>query len=198
MFKLVTDTCTYWFHEDISDNTSFVTGPLPPTVYSGRAIAQAVSRWLPTVAARVRDRIMSCGICGGQSGTGAGFLRVLWSPLPIRIPPIAPQSSSSIIRGWYNRLISGQRSKWTQSHPMRLCPVALVLLLWIENCWIDQDGSIGYLNSGGDQFESRSEQWLSWNFSGFPQSLQIFESRTLSSFSVYNSTEKSIAFLNSS
>jgi hypothetical protein len=34
----------------------------------GRAIAQAVSRWLPTVAARVRFRVCSSGICGGQSG----------------------------------------------------------------------------------------------------------------------------------
>jgi hypothetical protein len=32
------------------------------------------------------------GICGGQSGAGAGFLRVLRFPLPIFIPPIAPQS----------------------------------------------------------------------------------------------------------
>jgi hypothetical protein len=39
----------------------------------GRAIAQAVSRWLPTVAARVRAQVRSCGICGEQSGSGAGF-----------------------------------------------------------------------------------------------------------------------------
>jgi hypothetical protein len=37
----------------------------------GRAIAQAVSRWLPTVAARVRARVWSSGICGGQNGAGA-------------------------------------------------------------------------------------------------------------------------------
>jgi hypothetical protein len=67
------------------------------------AIAQAVSRWLPTAAARVRVRVWSCGICGGQSGAGAGFLRVLRFPLPIFIPPIAPQSTSSIIWGLYNR-----------------------------------------------------------------------------------------------
>jgi hypothetical protein len=69
----------------------------------GHAIAQAVSRWLPTTAAQVRARVWSCGICGGQSGTGAGFLQVLRFPLPIFIPPIAPQSPSSIIWGLYNR-----------------------------------------------------------------------------------------------
>jgi hypothetical protein len=42
-------------------------------------------------------------ICGGQSGAGAGFLRVLRFPLPIFIPPIAPQSPSYIIWAWYNR-----------------------------------------------------------------------------------------------
>jgi hypothetical protein len=74
-----------------------------------RAIAQAVSRWLPTAAARVRARVRSCEICGGQNGTGAGLLRVLRLPLPIRIPLIAPQSSSSsIIWDWYNRPNSGR------------------------------------------------------------------------------------------
>jgi hypothetical protein len=56
----------------------------------GRAVAQAVSRWLPTAAARVRVPA-ACGVCGGQSDIGAGFLRVLWFPLPI-IPPISPSS----------------------------------------------------------------------------------------------------------
>jgi hypothetical protein len=70
----------------------------------GRAITQAVSRWLPTAAARVRALVWSSGICGGQSGGGAGFLRVLRFPLPIFIPSIAPQSPSSIIWGLYNRL----------------------------------------------------------------------------------------------
>jgi hypothetical protein len=73
--------------------------------YRGRAIAQAVSRWCPTAEARVQAQVRSCGICGGQSDIGAGFLRVLRFPLPIFIPPIAPQSPSSIIGGWYNRQV---------------------------------------------------------------------------------------------
>jgi hypothetical protein len=80
----------------------------------GHAIAQ-VSGWLPTTAARVRAQVRSHGICGSQIGTGVGFLRVLRSPLPILIPPIAPHLSS-IIWSWYNRPNSGWCTKWTQSH----------------------------------------------------------------------------------
>jgi hypothetical protein len=83
----------------------------------GRAIAQAVSRCLPTSAAQVPAQIRSCGICGGQSVTGAGLLRLIRFPLPILIPPTVLHSSS-LIRGWYNRTISGRRTKWTQSHPI--------------------------------------------------------------------------------
>jgi hypothetical protein len=59
--------------------------------------AEAVSHWFPSAAARVSAWFRSCGICGGQSVTMAGFIRVLPFPLSIRIPPIAPQSSSSVI-----------------------------------------------------------------------------------------------------
>jgi hypothetical protein len=89
--------------------------PLSPNI--GRAIAQAVSRRLPTAAARDRAQVRSCGICGGRSGTGACFLRVLRSPMTILIPPTAPHSASCIIRGWYNRPTSGRRTMWTQSRP---------------------------------------------------------------------------------
>jgi hypothetical protein len=75
-------------------------------IAEGRAIAQAVSRRIPNAAAWVRDRVRSCGICEGKSGTGVVFLRVLRVPVPILIPPTAPHSSS-IIRGWNNRPISG-------------------------------------------------------------------------------------------
>jgi hypothetical protein len=61
-------------------------------LHHGRAVAQAVSRWLPTAAARIRVRAQLVGVCGGQSGTGAGILRVLRFPLPIIIPPIYPSS----------------------------------------------------------------------------------------------------------
>jgi hypothetical protein len=36
-------------------------------------MAQVVSRRPLTAEARVRDRVIPCGICGGQSGTGTGF-----------------------------------------------------------------------------------------------------------------------------
>jgi hypothetical protein len=45
---------------------------------SGRAVAQAASCRLPTAATKVRARVKSCVFCGGQNGTGTGFLRVFW------------------------------------------------------------------------------------------------------------------------
>jgi hypothetical protein len=77
--------------------------------FIGITIAQAVSRQLPTVAARVRSQVRSCGICDAQSGTGASFLRLLPFPLSILIPPTAPHR--------YNRPNSDRRTKWTQFHP---------------------------------------------------------------------------------
>jgi hypothetical protein len=67
-------------------------------------MAQAVSSRFLTAAARFRAQFRSCGICGGQSGTGAGFLRVLRFPLPILIPPTAPHSSSIIGAGTTGQL----------------------------------------------------------------------------------------------
>jgi hypothetical protein len=43
------------------------------SVMHSHAIAQVVNRWLLTVAAQVHFQVRSCGICGGQSGTGVGF-----------------------------------------------------------------------------------------------------------------------------
>jgi hypothetical protein len=53
------------------------------TYVMSRAVAQAVSHRLPTAAARVRAWVKSGGISGGNSGTGAGFLRVLLFSLPL-------------------------------------------------------------------------------------------------------------------
>jgi hypothetical protein len=36
-------------------------------------MAQAVSHWPLVAEARVRNRVRTRGICGGQSGTGTGF-----------------------------------------------------------------------------------------------------------------------------
>jgi hypothetical protein len=72
----------------------FQSRKIKQAINQSRAIAHAVSRWLPTAAARVRARVWSSGICGGQSGAGASFLWVLWFPLPIFIPPNSPSSQS--------------------------------------------------------------------------------------------------------
>jgi hypothetical protein len=61
-------------------------------LHIGRAIAQAVIPRLPPAAARVRAQAKSFGISGGQSGTGAGLLRVLRFPQSILIPLTAPHS----------------------------------------------------------------------------------------------------------
>jgi hypothetical protein len=61
----------------------------------GRAVAQAVSCWLPTAAARVRVRA-AYGVCGGQSGTAADFTRFLHH------------------HGSHSRSIGGRSSEWTQ------------------------------------------------------------------------------------
>jgi hypothetical protein len=74
----------------------------------GRAIAQAVSRWLPTAAVRGSRPGCHVGFCGGQSGAGAGFLRVLRFPLPNFIPLIAHKIILTYRRGLYNR------PKWPQ------------------------------------------------------------------------------------
>jgi hypothetical protein len=50
------------------------------TSNEGRAIAQAVSRWLLIAAAPVRARVCSSGICGGQNRTEAGFLQYFGVP----------------------------------------------------------------------------------------------------------------------
>jgi hypothetical protein len=54
--------------------------PLKPDHKCDRAVAQVVSRLLCTMAARIRAQVRSFGICGGQSGTAAGFSEYVGSP----------------------------------------------------------------------------------------------------------------------
>jgi hypothetical protein len=75
--------------------------------------SRAVSPRLPSSAVRIRAKVTWCGICGVQSGTGAGLLQVFRFPLTLT-SPIASHSSSSIIRGWYNSQKSGWCVKWTE------------------------------------------------------------------------------------
>jgi hypothetical protein len=48
----------------------------------GCTTVQAVSRRFSTAVDRVRAQVRSCGICGGQSGTGAGFPKSFDFPYP--------------------------------------------------------------------------------------------------------------------
>jgi hypothetical protein len=78
--------------------------------YKGRAIAQAVSHWLPTAVAWVRVWA-ACGVCGGQSSTGAGFL------VSTSVSPANHSTNFFIIIitwGWCSRPISGRSAEWTQ------------------------------------------------------------------------------------
>jgi hypothetical protein len=69
-----------------------------------RPVAQVVSPRLSVSAARVRAPGNSCGICGGRSSTGVGFL----SALPFPLPLIAPHPSSCTIQHQYKRPVSGR------------------------------------------------------------------------------------------
>jgi hypothetical protein len=93
----------------------------------GRAIAQAVSRWLPTAAIRGSRPGRHVEFCGGQSGAGAGFLRVLRFPLPNSFHQLLQKIllllllliiNQSIIGDMYNRP-NGQTSMAAVQGPNR-------------------------------------------------------------------------------
>jgi hypothetical protein len=72
-------------------------GPLDYTVkllFCPCRISGGLVAGVPTAAARVRARVKSLGICGGQIGTGAAS-ECFDFPCLLFIPPTAPQSSSS-------------------------------------------------------------------------------------------------------
>jgi hypothetical protein len=88
------------------DTVSTLVSPHYYLLTNGRPVYQAISSRLFTAAAPVRARFKTCRICGGHSGTAAGFLRVLRFPLPL-IDPLIAQLSSPFIPGWCNRAING-------------------------------------------------------------------------------------------
>jgi hypothetical protein len=71
-----------------------------------RAITGAISRRISTAVAGIRNQVKTYGICGGQSGTVVGFLRVLLFPLQIFIPQTAPHSSSLSGAGTIGQLMA--------------------------------------------------------------------------------------------
>jgi hypothetical protein len=78
-------------------------------ILKGLAVAQAVSRWFPITAARVRVGA-ACGICGGQNGIGAGFSEYFG---------FSCQSFHQFLYhhnhpGLHNRPIGGRIAEWTQ------------------------------------------------------------------------------------
>jgi hypothetical protein len=96
----------------------------------GRTIDQVVSCWLLIVAARVQSRVWSSGICGGQRGAGAGFLRVFRFPR---------QSSFHQLLHNHPHLSSGARTicqKWPQYMEISPTPLALkknyIILTWTK------------------------------------------------------------------
>jgi hypothetical protein len=73
---------------------------------AGHATVQVANRRLLTAAVWVRSQVRSRGFCGGQNGTGAGFLQVIRFPLPILIPPNAPYSRLSSEAGTIGALVA--------------------------------------------------------------------------------------------
>jgi hypothetical protein len=71
------------------ENTYLYNATLFPLLISDLEPCQAVSPLLLTATARVRHQVKSCGICGGQSGTGVDFLRVI----RLYVSIIAPKCS---------------------------------------------------------------------------------------------------------
>jgi hypothetical protein len=84
----------------------------------GRAIAQAVSHWLPTAAARgsIPGQVM-WDLWWTKWHWGRFFSGYFGFPCQFSVHRLL-HTLSSIIRGWYNRPNIGRRTKWTQSHPI--------------------------------------------------------------------------------
>jgi hypothetical protein len=83
---------------------------VPLFVHLGRAVAQAITRRFPTPAARAQSQVRLCGFVIDKQMLGQVFSEYFSFPchplhrlLNIQLPPI--------IRGWYIRPNSGQRTR---------------------------------------------------------------------------------------
>jgi hypothetical protein len=85
-------------------------------------ISQTVSHRLPTAGAGGRTQVRSCGICGAQSDSAAGFGRVRPFPPPIHILPTSPHSLitlSSILHSLGAESVLKEASQEKCSPPVR-------------------------------------------------------------------------------
>jgi hypothetical protein len=103
-----------------SERTIFWCSVVRLTDSVGRAIAHETSRRLLTATDWVRNQVRSFGIGGAQYGTGTGFFRVLRFTLPIVIPPTAPHSSSIILAGTIDDLVTDVPSGFGLTPPQEL------------------------------------------------------------------------------
>jgi hypothetical protein len=88
----------------------------------GRPIVRAVSRWLPSTAARVRHQVM-WDFWWTKCHWGRFSPSTSVSPVNLH-PPIAPQSPSSIIWAWCNRPV-------VAAIPIGLSLTAIIIIIII-------------------------------------------------------------------
>jgi hypothetical protein len=81
----------------------------------GRAMAQAISLRPFTTETRIRARVSSCVICGGQSGTWTGF-SVISSFFSLSVSIHRGCTYLGLIWGMNNRTVGGRSSDTVSPH----------------------------------------------------------------------------------
>jgi hypothetical protein len=112
----------------------------------GRAVAQAVSRWLPTAAARVRSRSEHVGFVVEKAALGQVFSGYFGFPCQSSFTNF---SLIIISRGWHNKPIGGLSGEWTQLDPPPSIPIKKKLIL-------------GKVSSQTIRMWRRQEKWSSF------------------------------------
>jgi hypothetical protein len=85
----------------------------------------------------------ACGICGGQSSTGAGFLRVLRFPPPVLIPESLSVSSGA---GTIGQIVADVLSGLSLTPPQETSP--LIGLLYQPQMTDDECGAVAGMRIG--------------------------------------------------